>query len=127
MRAHGRGRSTYTDADAGCRLITKRHRVARSTQVRLSCSGIADRYAQVPVRINEEQGHLQTRLFHVAAPIALALREPNVLGHDRAATRHDMIIEKPSLPSIKIERGLSPNRRLVPNEEGSLMKESLDI
>jgi hypothetical protein len=72
----------------------------------MSCGGIQDRYAETPVHVNEENGHAESRLIHVATPITIALREPKLLGYN-GTTQLDIIIKNPGTSSTYRKRGWS--------------------
>ena len=70
----------------------------------MSCGGIQDRDAKAPISTNKKYGHAELRLIHVAAAIALAMRNPKLLGYNGTA-RPDIVIKNPGASSAYRERG----------------------
>ena len=79
------------------------------TQLHMSSSCVHDRYAETPVHVNEENGHAELHLIHVAAPIALALRSPKLLRYN-GTTSPNSIIENTGV-SIPRTNGRTEVRR----------------
>src|SRR5258708_3865364 len=87
-------------------------------QLHMSCGGVHDRYTKAPISTNEEYGHAETRLLHVAAAITLALRKPKFLRYN-GTTEPDIIIENPCTSSLYLKRGWTKMRRMIKDEIGA--------
>ena len=125
MRSEGTGTNADADLDRG--LVSKLWREC-TMQLYVAQSGAHDRYAQAPMRVNEEHGHTELGLLHIAAAIACALREPKLLRHNRTTILNNSIIKRPRASSIYRMRGRSIERRLIERVEGAaLVTDCLDI
>jgi hypothetical protein len=126
---HVKRLNTNTDADLERGPIVKRYRLICTLQRHLPCSGVRDRNAYAPIRVDEEDGKVQLRLFEIAAPIALTLRGPKLLRYNRTNSHNGPdasvllaalgVVEKPSGAFIHDTRGPTVIRWAVPHEEST--------
>jgi len=79
-------------------------------QLHKSSSCVHDRYAETPVTVNEENGHVELHLIHVAAPIALALRGPRLLRYN-GTTSPNSVIENPGVSILRMNGRTEIRRR----------------
>lgn len=127
MRSEGTGTNADADLDRG--LVGKLWWEC-AMELYVAQSGAHDRYAhwQAPIRVNEKYGHTELGLLHIAATIALALREPKLLRHNGTASLNNSIIKKPRASSIYRMRGRTIERRLIKRVEGAtLVTDCLDV
>jgi hypothetical protein len=117
--------STNADADLNRDLVCELPRQIYTMQLHISCSGVHDRYAQAPIRIDEEHGQTQLRLIHIAPPIALALRRPKLLWYN-GTTGPNSIIEKPRILSMYRKSRRTIIRRRIKDIEGVILTDCLD-
>jgi hypothetical protein len=102
---------TDPDVDLGGGFVHKGRRQIYVTQLHLSSSCVHDRYAETPIPVNEEHGHAELGLIHVAVAIAaaLALRSPKPLRYN-GTTSPNSVVENPGV-SILRTNGRTEMRR----------------
>jgi len=115
------------DADLDRGLVGKLWREC-AMELYVAQSGAHDRYAQAPIRVNEEHRHAELGLLHIAAVVARALREPRLLRHNGTAILNNSIIKKPRVSSIYRMRGRTIERRWIERVVGAtLVTDCLDV
>lgn len=91
--------STDAEANLNYGLVEKLRWQIYAIQLHITCRGVPDRYAKVPICIREKHGQTELRLIDKAAVTTLTLRRPTPLRYNRT-TKPNSNIEKPGASSI---------------------------